>query len=668
MGEKTRCTRAFLFASAALLLMCAPAFAAETFCEEAQMGTVVSGSGSCTGTYERCWHIDAKEGCDCPDGCQKFVECLGIGCGEGCSGLNCHAQYSCINNNQADCGVFENNEEGCRAREWAEARPYDNCVWTPFVPCGLNENDACLPSAPAPACCKSQLPALSCIEVGGGSHECRRCVPEGSGTLCTGNSDCCQTPNALICKSYGLCERCSGNGATCQMDGDCCGGLVCNGGSCVPSCKNSGETCEGSTGASDCCLPPLAPQALYCDSLNSPPEPDRTCKTCVGIGKKCDSSLGCCSSPNPQLFCDGASQTCMRPPPPPMNVCGTGSFDNVFMVAAIATLATIALIALAYMAGELFQNARALTWAKTEVLQAFVSILIVGAVIGTVQLFCSLQIGEIARIATPYPGIYGTYDSASIYQGAQIYLENLLAASHNNMKGMRHAIGAYEIRTSYTEMKCDGNCWINLVGYNEALYGGETLQLAVTNNLLSTATVSYLSAAFEFFTLQYVLNGLFLVFLPISIVIRSIPFMRQFGGALVAIFLSLYIFYPLMLVFNAGIAQGMVKPGDVVTIYDSGIGCPGSGLFGNGNVVCRQTTQNGEFRREQEISGSVDFPIAANLPDAPDMVLQIRTNALIFLATVFLAAFNFIVIAAVARGVSHFLGDEVDISRLGQMI
>jgi hypothetical protein len=56
------------------------------------------------------------------------------------------------------------------------------------------------------------------------------------------------------------------------------------------------------------------------------------------------------------------------------------------------------------------------------------------------------------------------------------------------------------------------------------------------------------------------------------------------------------------------------------------------------------------------------------LVGAPTLEQALMFNALIFISAVFLPALNFIVIAALARDLSRFLGDEADISRLGQMI
>ena len=46
----------------------------------------------------------------------------------------------------------------------------------------------------------------------------------------------------------------------------------------------------------------------------------------------------------------------------------------------------------------------------------------------------------------------------------------------------------------------------------------------------------------------------------------------------------------------------------------------------------------------------------------------IKANVLMFLVGVFLPALNFIIIIALARDISGLLGDEADISRIGQMV
>ncbi|MCX6773139.1 MAG: hypothetical protein NTV88_05230 [Candidatus Micrarchaeota archaeon] len=355
-------------------------------------------------------------------------------------------------------------------------------------------------------------------------------------------------------------------------------------------------------------------------------------------------------------------------------VCNPATFNDTLSFSAMAAIGTIAIIAVCYMFGEFFQNARMLTWSKTEILQVFMSLIIVLVILQIMSSFCSFRIDEISSIfiSSHPPAIYANFGSETMYDAASIYLENLMAITSTNMQSLRYSLGAYEIRTTYTTYNCNMACFLSLVGSNEAPHSGESMQLALTNNLLSTATIAYLSAVFQYFTLQYIQSGVFILFLPIAIVIRSAPFMRQFGGALIAIFLSLYIMYPIMMIFNASIASGMAGTGTspAIKIYHYP-GCPGENLFkqvgGSAGVDCKTTDGTYNYD-EEDLSLSFGQLLTGSMPDPAPFTEQARSSALIFLVAVFLPAVDFLVIAAMARGISHMLGEEVDISRLGQMV
>lgn len=341
------------------------------------------------------------------------------------------------------------------------------------------------------------------------------------------------------------------------------------------------------------------------------------------------------------------------------------------VLSGIAAIATAAVIGLCYMFGEFFQNARMLTWAKTEIFQIFVSLVLVSAVLGLVGGFCSFKIQDIAGSFTAMPAVYKDYPQDSIYSASSLYLENLMAVSHSNMRSLRFALGAYEIRTSFREMECDAHCWVALVSTDTSPYSGESAMIAATNNLLGTATVAYFTASFQYFTLQYIYQGLFLLFLPLAIVMRSVPFMRHFGGSLISIFLSLYILYPLLLVANSAVAPGLAG-GSPASIYIDR--CGGTDVFryegsAAGGMNCVAVDPNGNLYREEDLHGSVSaFLLPSEIPAAPPVAEQARTSALIFVTTVFLSALDWVIIIAMVRGVSHLLGEEVDASKLGQMI
>ena len=400
-----------------------------------------------------------------------------------------------------------------------------------------------------------------------------------------------------------------------------------------------------------CVLPPSGGSTGSCNTCITA----GSATTCTGSGQG-----NCCSG----LTCSGG--TCTALAPTVTTICSTGQFDEVARLAGIATLAMAALVAVAYMGGELMQNPRLLTWAKSEALQVFVSLVIALVILWFLSIFCHIEVSEVGAIpGVSLPAIFGgIHSSENLYNGALLYIENLGAAGLANLASIRYNIAAYEIRTSYNVYTCDHICLFSLSSTNVALFGGETMMLAINNNLLSLATIGQLSILFQYFALLFIVKGLFVQFLPLAIVMRSIPFMREFGGALIGIFVALYLLYPAMLVADAFILPGFINhiPGGVDFIQ-RGTLCGGTGIFGTG-LTCLSDTEN--EANIQDAAGTSESSM--NNIAASDPSQTIRFNALIFLASIFLPAINFVVIAALGRDLSHFLGEESDISRLGQMV
>jgi len=359
--------------------------------------------------------------------------------------------------------------------------------------------------------------------------------------------------------------------------------------------------------------------------------------------------------------------------------CDPAQFSDTMMLCGIAGLAMFSLIALVYIGGEALQSPRMLTWAKSESVQAFASLVIVSVLLFAVFTMCNFQVGEMKSIfGSPLPKIYQGAPSPygngqdSLYTGAMRYTENLAALALGNVASLRYDLGAYELRTSFNTFECDGICIFSLSSTSVSYFGGESMNLAITNNLLGLATVSYLSVIFQYFTLVYIYNGLFLTFLPLAIIIRSVPFMRHFGGSLIAIFVAIYIMYPLMLVADAYIAPGLAAANAPITMCGRDfLNCQGIGVFSTEsqqNVVCSQGTDpcNGKESEKGMENSWQQSAMSAISPNTLSRAIQF--NVLIFLAAIFLPAINFIVIAAFGRELSRLIGEEADLSRLGQMI
>ena len=365
--------------------------------------------------------------------------------------------------------------------------------------------------------------------------------------------------------------------------------------------------------------------------------------------------------------------------------CEQAQFDSTMQLCGIAAVAMFALIALAYIGGEAFQSPRMLMWSKAEAIQAFASLVIVSVILFSLSSMCSFQVGELKTVLglPAMPKIYADAGGGAdtLYNASSRYIENLAAISLSNINSLRYDLGAYERRISYNTFECAGDCLFSLASVSIAPFGGESMKLAITNNLLGIATVSYLSSIFQYFTLVYIYGGIFMLFLPLAIVLRSVPFMRHFGGSLIAIFVSLYLIYPIMLVADAYIAPGFtasIGSGEVAMCpRDANTYCKGSAIFSTvppvsatAGITCKWRGQDdtckGKLESELDEAGYSEAKMNGLFPS--QIPNAIKLNVLIFLSAVFLPAINFIVIVAFGRELSRFLGEEADMSRLGQMI
>lgn len=362
--------------------------------------------------------------------------------------------------------------------------------------------------------------------------------------------------------------------------------------------------------------------------------------------------------------------------------CSQQQFSGTIEASAIAALATIFLIVIAYIGGEAIQNPRLLAWAKAELVQVFISITFVVLILFALSTFCNLKVSELkSMLGLSYmPKIYASNEgSDNLYTGAMRYVENLAALGLSNIHSLRYNAAAYEIRTSFSTFECKGICVFSLSSTSVSPFSGESINLAITNNLLSIATISYLSSLFQYFTLIYIYGGIFAFFLPLAIVIRSIPFMRHFGGSLIAIFISLYLLYPFMLLVNSFLVPGLIPQGkEVLLCSRDNSECKEADVFSttlanSGKVACKKPGQSpcGGYMEWNMQDAKGDLVWGQNdmkkfKPTPTEKAVEL--NVLIFLASVFFPAMNFIVIGAFGRSLSRFIGEEADLSRLGQMI
>lgn len=243
------------------------------------------------------------DGCGdvCGPGCAACATCQGNGtCSTPCGGSGCCAGSTCEQGtSNAACGVNGAPCEGCTAPETCGGGNPGSpgvCGCTPVDPCGPNSCGSVTNNCGDVVDCGACTSPNTCG--GGGAPNVCGCTP----TTCVAEGKDCglilDTCGGLL--ACGFCNNptpvCADNVCTaCSVSGDCTGGMVCCGGSCLSGacCDNSG--CSGTTpicNGSRTCVACTADSQCGANAICSPDGSCHACNvTCTGTPAECGAAL-----------------------------------------------------------------------------------------------------------------------------------------------------------------------------------------------------------------------------------------------------------------------------------------------------------------------------------------------------------------------------------------
>ncbi len=346
----------------------------------------------------------------------------------------------------------------------------------------------------------------------------------------------------------------------------------------------------------------------------------------------------------------------------------------VYSLSLFAAMITMLLMGIVYALGSLLQNPRLTVWVKTEIFHVFVSIALVFITLFLVGLVgagsagdFSIEAGAITDLASEsmqynHPSIGG---DDTVYEVSTAYMTNVAFFAHKSVRGVRAVMGAFDEYSKYSKQPCLPGWLFCLMGHNGAsmrpLSGAAALYQS-GNMLLYMTTASYLTVLAQLMLLDFVKAGVLAIYLPIAIVLRSLPFMRQFGGGLLAIVISLSIIYPALLFVEASFwnpwailpgvdtAQNLENQGDYKEVKNLV-----SDVEGNSDAIA--------YGDLYFMYGEYEFD---DILERMDSVIMMASAS--FLVSTFLFTFNIIAVTASARSFGRLLGADVDLSRLVQIV
>jgi len=242
---------------------------------------------------------------------------------------------------------------------------------------------------------------------------------------------------------------------------------------------------------------------------------------------------------------------------PAWSVCNAG-FDlimqsAVYPVLGIASLLMGVIIAGVYMYGEAIHNPKAAVWAKTEIAQLFISIVFTILLISFMGALCSFKVADVVSITNL--SSTNIDKNMNFFEGAHTYLYSAANYSHNVLKIERHILGGVNMGENRARWCCGPDCsganelWclFGSSGMSVSAYSGASIMNAAIGAAFNSALISYMSAMNFLFIFLYGISGMMLFLFPMGVVVRSIPFMRGLGSLMLAVGACFFIVYPLLL-------------------------------------------------------------------------------------------------------------------------
>lgn len=341
----------------------------------------------------------------------------------------------------------------------------------------------------------------------------------------------------------------------------------------------------------------------------------------------------------------------------------------VYPLTAISAVVTAVVIGISYMIGNVLSSTRLVVWSKTEIFQLFISLAAVGIVLFGIDTFCLIDMSSMYDLFDV--GATGVPPNLNVYSAAEAYLVESGAWTHDLMLSARYHLGAYSLMQMFGRNYCEGDpayAWLfclfgavlpsvtggsgasSITTAPDAGYG---LMTSVLGAAFNAITLSYLSILNYIFVLRYVFSGFVLFFLPLGIFLRALPYVRALGSLLMSVAISFLMIYPLVLaVFY-------------IDFHAAQILAPDSPAFQYSSHDISEKVHAGYlFNPAQE---SLDW-VVFDQPGGDQSVEIIKLSGNAFLLGVFIPSLALLSAAAAVGYINRFLGQEIDLSRIMQLM
>ena len=357
--------------------------------------------------------------------------------------------------------------------------------------------------------------------------------------------------------------------------------------------------------------------------------------------------------------------------PGSFGILGMGWVELTFL----ALLCSLLILVLVYIVANFLRNQQLLSWTKFELFQILATaVTVLFVVLAIVPGMCSFDMSFLGK--SPVLGHVNPYVWPD---GHPMNMYDIVDNYFSRVEGVGYLLFAYMMYIVKVVNLIARITWTaNPIGIGST---DSPLEAASQINsifflMFSGYVTSFLLMQFQMRMLEYLAVAVVWYLFPFGVFLRAFEPTRTFGGMLIGLSIALFLFYPIIMVFNSyiidstGMRQGLENDVNAAaTSANSGVSNVTTQAVGNAAKNLSVSELNNKSGQTAQFSGQQLTNAGAMSYGITGGVLALLKPVMLYMiAAVVLPVLNFIVLVEIVRGTSAFFGEEIDVSNLTRLI
>lgn len=315
----------------------------------------------------------------------------------------------------------------------------------------------------------------------------------------------------------------------------------------------------------------------------------------------------------------------------------------------LALFSSLFALVVVFMVANFLRNTPLITWTKFELFQVLGTATILIFSIAWIVGMCSFDMSFLGSGQTPNrylnPATGKFFNMYQIVDNYLNYLENIGYHIFFQLMKISKVITLLQKVTYFSSplgLGMNDNPLDSLGQINSVIFF-----------MVSGFVTSYLLLGMQMRIMSYMAVAILYYLFPFGIFFRAFEPTRGFGGALIGLSLSFFLFYPIAMVFNDYIMMASLKSVDADLQKVTG------------NTVREPTAQEilpGVPQTDQDKVRGLGSAIGSA------MFFYMKSIMFYVMAAVILPVINFAVLVEITKGLTKLMGEELDVSNLTRLI